>query len=282
MKDIRDREFSSKIARVALLFAFTIALVAARTPVHAGRLRALPGGERTTSHDLSAYLIEPTSNYEHGVLGDVVEARGFVVERGKQTLVVRLPFGPVFEDRRVRLADLDGDGYPEAILVKSYPDRGSALAAYRILPHAIVPIAESSAIGRRHRWLNPVGIGDFQGTGEIMIAAVTTPHVDGSLRLYRLAGHTLEPAARINGFTNHIRGSGDLDLGRAVDLDGDGALEVVLPTMDRLSLAVISFKGGASVRKKIAVASPIVTLESIDTKFAVVRTENGRLKLDLR
>lgn len=249
----------------------------------AGSVRPLPGGERTSFAEVTAYLIDPTSNYERGVLGDLVEARGFAVERDGRKIVFRLPHGPVFEDRRVRLADLDQDGEPEAVVVKSYPDKGAAIAAYRILPDRIVPLAESPPIGRRHRWLNPVGIGDFTRTGEPMIAAVVRPHTRGSLQLYRLAGRTFETIARIDGFTNHIRGSLDLDLGRAVDIDADGAPEIIIPSADRSALAVVSFMSGvATVRKKIPVAGKIVTVESVDPNSAQVRTDFGPLKLSLQ
>jgi hypothetical protein len=217
------------------------------------------------------------------VLGDTVEARGFAIETRGSMLTYRLPRGPVFEDRRVRLADLDEDGRPEAIVVKSYPHWGSALAVYRILNDRIVPMAESAPVGSRHRWLNPVGVGNFTGTGEPTIAAVITPHISGSLRLFRLTGNRLESIARIDGYTNHIRGSRDLDLGQAVDVDDDGVLEIVIPSMDRSSLAVISFLDGvAKVRRQITAAGAINAVESIDRATATVRTDRGSTRLNLR
>jgi hypothetical protein len=251
--------------------------------VQAADLRPLPGGERTTVGGFRAYLIDPISSYEHGVLGDTVEARGFAIKTQGRMTSFRLPRGPVFEDRRVRLADLDEDGRPEAIVIKSYPDKGSALAAYRILDDRIVPLAESVPIGRRHRWLNPVGVGNFTGTGEPMVAAVITPHISGSLRLFRLMGNSLDSIARIDGYTNHIRGSRDLDLGRAIDVDDDGVLEIVIPSLDRSSLAIISFLNGvAKVRKQIPVAGAIDAIESIDRASVRVRTDRGSAKLSLR
>jgi hypothetical protein len=231
----------------------------------------LPDTEITVSGLFKAWLIQPTTRYNHAVLGDGVEAGGFVVEHARKRLVLSLPSDAVFEDRRVRLADLDGDGIPEAIVVKAYLERGAAIAVYRILKDRIDPLAESPAIGIRNRWLNPVGIADFTGTGEPMIAAVITPHLAGSLRLYRLKGGTLEEVARIEGYTNHILGSRDLDLGRIVRLSGRDPPLVVLPTRDRNTLAMISFQD----------ARPrIVRQWAVNARIDGLRLEEGsRVKL---
>lgn len=202
---------------------------------------ALPDTETSKSGSFTAWLIDPTTRYAHGVLGDAIEAGGFVVERSGKRLVYRLPSDAVFEDRRVRLADLDGDGVPEAIVVKAYLQRGAAIAVYRILPDRIEPLAESAAIGTRNRWLNPVGVADFTGTGRQMIAAVITPHLTGSLRLYSLSGSTLTEVARLDGYTNHVIGSRDLDLARVVKVTPRGAPHIIIPTLDRNALAAISF-----------------------------------------
>ncbi|MCZ8187573.1 MAG: hypothetical protein O9308_14445 [Beijerinckiaceae bacterium] len=202
----------------------------------------LPDTEISASGPYKAWLIQPTTRYDHAVLGDGIEAGGFAVEHGRIRLAFTLPSDAVFEDRRVRLADLDGDGVPEAIVVKAYLERGAVIAVYRILKDRIEPLAESPAIGIRNRWLNPVGIADFTGSGEPMIAAVVNPHLAGSLRLYRLGKGVLDEVARIDGYTNHILGSRDLDLGRVVRLARRNPPLVVLPTRDRNALALVSFQ----------------------------------------
>ncbi|KAF0230694.1 MAG: FG-GAP repeat-containing [Beijerinckiaceae bacterium] len=226
----------------------------------------LPDTEISVSGPFKAWLIQPTTRYNHAVLGDEVEAGGLVVEHARRRLVFTLPADAVFEDRRVRLADLDGDGIPEAIVVKAYLERGAAIAVYRILPDRIEPLAESPAIGIRNRWLNPVGIADFTGTGEPMIAAVITPHLAGSLRLYRLRAGSLEELARLDGYTNHILGSRDLDLGWVVRLSGRDPPLIILPTRDRNSISMISFQD----------ANPrIVRQWSVNARIDGLRIEDG-------
>jgi hypothetical protein len=268
-----------RATRPALLAgAFLLAASAA-----AQAQQPLADGEVTRAGTLSAYLIDPTRRYDHGVLGDAIEAGGFAVERDGRRLIHRLGDDAVFEDRRVRLADLDGDGRPEAIVVKSYLRRGAAIAVYRLLHDRIVPLAESRAIGTRHRWLNPVGIADFTGSGEAMVAAVVMPHVAGSLRLFRLARSALTEVARIGGVTNHIIGTRNLDLAALTDVDGDGTPDVVLPAFDRRALVAVSFRGGIAiaVRRK-PTANRIVALNAVRRGVASVVLEDGvRAAIDL-
>lgn len=237
--------------------------------------RRLPDTETTTAGGLSAWLTDPTTRYAHAVLGDAIEAGGFAVERAGRQFHFTLPEEAVFEDRRVRLADIDGDGRPEAIIVKSYLRRGAALAVFRIGDDGIAPLAESAPIGTPNRWLNPVGVADFTGAGRPLIAAVITPHIAGSLRLYRLQGGALVEVARLDGVTNHVIGSRDLDLARISDIDGDGRLEIVIPSQDRMSLTAVSFAGGRGrLVARAAVPGPIVRLEPMNGSHAVMQLQD--------
>jgi hypothetical protein len=247
----------------------------------AQEMQSLPDGETARAGSLTAKLVLPTTRYDHAVLGDAIEAGGFSVVRAGKQHVFRLGDDAVFEDRRVRLWDIDGDGQPEAVIVKSYLSRGAAIAVYKINENGITPFAESPAIGTRNRWLNPVGFEDFTGTGERMIAAVITPHLAGSLRLYKLSSGVLAEVARIDGFTNHIIGSRDLDLAHMMRTK-DGVV-IVIPTVDRRSLAVVSLKGGSSVvLKRIPVAARIMAFQRIRDGHAELRLENGQnLKISM-
>lgn len=238
----------------------SLSAIAVMTPAIA-RPAKLPDGEISRFGSFRAWLTGPTTRYAHAVLGDSIEAEGFSVEYNGLRHTFQLGPDAVFEDRRVRLVDVEGDGQPEALIVKSYQDRGAALALYRIGSDGIVPLAESAAIGQRNRWLNPVGVGDFLGDGTRTIAAVVTPHLVGSLRLYRLAGWALNEVARIDGFTNHILGSRDLDLGHAYCVANERALRIALPRLDRRSVTILSFSGSvARVIDEISLPRRVVTL----------------------
>lgn len=227
------------------------------TVAAAGSARAdpLPDGEVTTSGSITAWLVDPTDRYDHGVLGDAIEAGGLTVRIGGRDHTLRLGPNEVFEDLRVRLVDLDRDGVPEALVVKTDLRHGSALAAYRLSARGIEPLAESEPTGRPHRWLDPVGVAAFAEKGRPLIAAVVTPHVAGSLRFYRLEGSRLAEVGRFDGVTDHIAGTRDLDLSCIVDIDGRGLSDVVAPSRDREALVVVSFAGGRA-RERGRVALP--------------------------
>jgi hypothetical protein len=215
-----------------------------RLPVHENML---PDGElsRGAGAVREAFLTDPTTRYGHGVLGDAVEAGGvaFVLANGNRHYF-RLGPESVFEDRKVRLADIDGDGVEEGIVVRSYLDRGAALAIVEIdFPKSYV-LAETPPIGRPNRWLNPVGAADLDGDGAVEIAFVRTPHIGGVLEIHRYADERLEKVAERSGFSNHRIGSRALGLSLVLDADGDGLEDVVAPDQSRTTLVALSFAGG--------------------------------------
>lgn|GEM_PF-576412 len=201
-------------------------------------------GEVTRAGEVVANLTHPTDSYKHGVFGKPLEAQGFSIERGGRRFDFKLAEGQVFEDRRVRLMDVDGDALPEAILVKAYADKGAALAIYKIGKTRIEPMGESEPIGQPNRWLNPVGVVEMGQDGRKFIAAVVTPHLTGSLRFYEWRVKALVEVARLDGVTNHINGSRNLDLAVIQDVDADGADDIVLPSFDRKALVMVTLRAG--------------------------------------
>ena len=200
-----------------------------------------------------AWLTRPTRRYDHGILGDAIEAGGLAARdpRGRRVELV-LPEGEVFEDRMARLVDLDGDGRDEMVVVHTYLDRGAALAIYARrgagAGERILRLAESAPIGSPHRWLNPAVAADFDGDGRMEIAWVETPHIGGILRLARLEGkgeaRALRPLGELPGFSNHEAGSPVLQGAVTFDWDGDGRPDIILPGAKRRSIKVVSWKAG--------------------------------------
>lgn len=224
------------------------AVVCAAIAVPAFAQTRLPDTEITRWIGYSAWLIDPTERYAHAVLGDAIEAGGFAVTTPKGAqLAYRLPQDAVFEDRRVRLADIDGDGVPEAIIIKSYLRRGAAVAVYGLRGARIEQIAEGPAVGIPNRWLNIIGIADVNGDGRNDIVYVQTPHLNG---LVRVLGFNLGPMreiASIEGYTNHLIGSRELDMALIGDFARSGSADIAVPTRDRRSLALLGFRKGKLV-----------------------------------
>ena len=220
-------------------------------PAPPRRADMLPDGVLSTGSRgiAEAWLIGPTQRYRHGIMGDAIEASGLrVVTAEGRTLEARLGPASVFEDRLARLADVDGDGRDEVLVVRSYLDAGAALAVYEVRDGAMRRKAEAAPIGRHSRWLTPVGDPDFDGDGAPEAAAIITPHIGGILKIYSAAGERLvEEGATPPGFSNHAIGSRTLGLSAIADANGDGVPDIFAPSADRRAMRIVTFAGGRFV-----------------------------------
>ncbi len=237
----------------------------ARCAAVAGSLAAaaLPAQAEQIAH--AAYA-EPTPRYGHHALGAPHEyARLLATTDAGRRLALELPEPEVFEDlapRRVRLAA----GAPAELLVIVSARRGGArLALVGLRDGALAITAQSAPIGTPMRWLNPVGDGvaDLDGDGVAEIAAVTTPHIGGTLRVYRRDGERLVELAALAGFSNHVYGSPELALSGPVQLAG--RTQLLVPDQQRHTLRLVALQGGALVETARcpgpapAAGSPIAT-----------------------
>lgn len=238
--------------RLALAF---LCLLLATPPAIAEEAAPPPipdGAISTGAQDIArAWLAEPTDRYPHGVLGDELEANALVIEgRNGNVSIHRLNDDTVFEFLTPMLADIDGDGLDEAWVVRADARDGARLEGYGLEAGKIVRRYEGPAIGQGFRWLNPIGVGDFDGDGEAEAAYIETPHIGGVLTVLKPKGETLEITARaITAYSTHKIGSTSLDLGAILDVDGDGADDFILPNQVHDRIAVISLLNGKLVER---------------------------------
>jgi len=187
-----------------------------------------------------AWLGGATNRYKHGILGDNLEASQLWVETNQGIqLSLSLPKNRVFEDLLPRLFDIDGDGKDEVIVVESDLSLGASLALYSIQSGQLKGKASTPFLGQPNRWLNPVGVGDFDGNGKPDIALVVTPHIGGVLHLYKFSDSGFRLYAEYAGVSNHKIGSMDLGLGRVVDSNRKDRL--ILPNQSHNVLMLLEW-----------------------------------------
>ncbi|EPX80049.1 FG-GAP repeat domain-containing protein [Litoreibacter arenae] len=191
---------------------------------------------------VEARYAEPTTRYAHGILGDAIEwgALELVIEdaANRTTLKIRLPKDRVFEDVAPRLADVDGDGFPEVVVVETQIDTGAQLAIY----DETGKIAATPHIGRANRWLAPVGVADLDGDGFVELAYIDRPHLAKTLRIWRFRDGALMHVADQPGLTNHR--IGERDIGGGLRLCDDTP-EMITASADWTRVIATSFDGTA-------------------------------------
>ena len=218
-------------------------------------------------------LSDPTTAYDHGVLGDAVEAGSVTLldESGHILQVISAPDGQVIEGIMPLWADLDEDGQAEIIITVSGPSSGAQLLAYRQDGSLL---AASSAIGTGYRWRNQMAASTFGPNGELELVDVLTPHLSGTVEFFRINGDRLERTASISGYTSHVIGSRNLDMALAADLDADGQFEVLLPNLARTALGVIKHASEGAV-----VLGELPLDGALSTNLAGVSLADGSLAL---
>lgn len=192
----------------------------------------------------SATFINPTTRYNHGILGDSIEYGGLRIRDGNKKLTITLPDDHVFEDITPRLVDVDNDGNVEVIVIETDTSKGAALAIY----DETGKLAETPHIGTSHRWLAPIGVADFNADGDIDIAYIDRPHLAKRLRVWSYHDGKLTEVAHTSNLTNHKIGwdfiaGGVRDCGAGSEMiTADGAWRNVVSTR---------FEGGKLVSRKI-------------------------------
>lgn len=231
---------------------------------------------RLISRDGSKLLVlsDATTRYSHGVLSDNTEAASLTI------ILVRPPFpvvqevikflgSAVIEGQSPIWEDLDGDGEAEILLTVSDEDLRSRLVAYR---EDGIKLAESSGLETGHLWRHQIAIGRFGPEGEIEVAAVRAPHTEGIVEFFRWEGDRLHLVAELPGYSSHIRGSRNLDMALAGDLNGDGQIELVVPNQ--------AFTRLMGVQRTISGAEEVWSIElggRLTTNLAAVENVDGTI-----
>jgi len=203
-------------------------------------------GQGTAEEIVVAQYTNSVERYGHFALGKPHEYASVIAKTASgRVLRFDLPADLVFEDLVPRLVRLDAGSEPLLLTIVSGPESGARLVLLQKEQDNLVLAAQSAPIGTPMRWLNPVGVADLDGDGKAEVAAVITPHIGGTLKVYRKEGKRLVEIAALGGFSNHAFGSTELGLSTPLLLDG--RMILVVPDSSWKSLRLVALEGGRLV-----------------------------------
>jgi hypothetical protein len=191
------------------------------------------------------------SRYDHGVLGDAVEAtRVLWLERHGLDVLreLSLPAPHVFEDIAPRPVALPGTlGGRGLLTVRSGPAGGqlALVTADLSRPRSLRLSSMGDTVGGHHRWLAPTTDGQH-------LAAVHTPHIGGVLHVYQSDGERLIRRQLHADVSTHRIGTREIDLsawlqGLLILPSQDGRrLRLLNPAADWTELKVLDLPGRAT------------------------------------
>ncbi len=206
-----------------------------------------------------------SSRYDHGVLGDAIEAtRVLWLERHGLDVLreMSLPAPHVFEDIAPRPVLLPGaQPGPGLLTVRSGPDGGqlALVKADPARPRGLRLAALGDTVGGYHRWLAPTTDGRH-------LAAVHTPHIGGVLHVYQLEGERLTRRRLQGDVSTHRIGTREVDLaawvqGLLILPSQDGRqLRLFHPAADWAELKAVSLPGRAVLTAAVAGAAALAVL----------------------
>ncbi|MFC1922523.1 hypothetical protein ACFLY4_04470 [Chloroflexota bacterium] len=226
-------------------------------------------------YDRLLLLTDPTDKYNHGVLGDNLEADSITLIETQPIIqvvsVISLSENEVIEGIAPIWTDITGDGEREIIVTVSDLNLGAGIA---IFSENGERLAEGPKMGQPFRWRHQIAYGLMGANGEMELVVVRTPHIGGLAEYYQFSAGNLEIVAQYSGITSHVLGSRNLDIAAVGDFDGDKQTELLLPNPGLTELvAVRRSASGAEEDWRLTVGGKLTT------NLAGVTLPNGEIAL---
>jgi len=189
-------------------------------------------------------LSEPTTRYDHGVVGDELEASAITLLETEpeirviRTIIIHEP--DVIEGISAIWADINNDGNRDIIVTLSNNQTGARISVFN---EDGTLLAESDPIGLGYRWRHQLAVAQFDADKPPLLVSIRTPHIGGIVEFFQYNNGKLEIVKEIKGFSTHSIGSRNLDSAIAADFNNDGIVELLAPDQSHTSLGVVSING---------------------------------------
>eukprot|EP01026_Neomeris_dumetosa_P047355 TRINITY_DN4064_c0_g2_i1.p2 TRINITY_DN4064_c0_g2~~TRINITY_DN4064_c0_g2_i1.p2 ORF type:complete len:211 (-),score=32.87 TRINITY_DN4064_c0_g2_i1:177-809(-) len=126
--------------------------------------------------------------------------------------------------------------------------QGALLTSYNVSTGDVW--CQGPPIGQGFRWRNQMAVAPTGPNGELELIDVLTPHIGGTVEYFQAvpeeAAFVLVAESSAD-YTSHVIGSRNTDMGFVGDVDGDGNLEVLVPSITRDELVTLRRVGENSV-----------------------------------
>lgn len=225
-------------------------------------------------------LTGPTDRYDHGVLGDRLEASSITLVETSPTLHVvqeiLINEPDVIEGLSPIWADINNDGKRDIIVTLSNNNTGARIAAYS---EDGTLLAESEPIGLGHRWRHQVALAQFDPNTSPLLVDIRTPHIRGIVEFFQLNDGKLDIIQEIGDISAHSIGSRNLDSAIAGDFNNDGITELLAPNQPHTNLNVISFDGSIITLSLNGVLTSNLSAISLDGKIYIGAGTRGNLRI---
>lgn len=226
-------------------------------------------------------LSQPTDRYDHGVLGDDLEASAItLVETEPEVQILKeitIEEPDVIEGISPIWADINNDGSQDIIVTLSNNQNGARIVAFN---EDGTMLAQSDPIGLGYRWRHQLAVAQFEANKPPLLVSIRTPHIGGVVEYFQYKGNgRLEIVKEFKGFSTHSIGSRNLDTALAADFNNDGVFEILIPDQSHTSLAIVSINEVSTALPLDGILTSNISAVNLNGRLYIAAGTEGKLRV---